>query len=137
MHALRNIHAALVPGGMLVDTQPISAYPPVTANGAELGRLDMREWLETIRAVDDQVAVTLTAGLYTPVHDRELTVTSTFDDGPDCLEIAGSGKAPASHHCSQLNSQRRTSTSLSNSRSAFACYDERQTARRRRGYPDR
>ena len=90
MHALRNIHAALVPGSMLVDTQPISAHPPVTVNGAELGRLDMREWLETIRAVDDQVAVTLTAGLYAPVHERELTVTSTFDDGPDCLEIAGS-----------------------------------------------
>ncbi len=90
MHALRNIHATLVPGGMLVDTQPISAHPSVTANGTELGKLDMREWLETISAVDDQIAITLAAGLYAPVRERELTVTSTFDDGPDCLEIAGS-----------------------------------------------
>jgi hypothetical protein len=90
VHALHNIHAALAPGGMLIDTQPISAHPPVTANGVELGRLDMREWLETIRAVDNEVGVTLTAGLYAPGHHREFTVTSTFDDGPDCLEIAGS-----------------------------------------------
>lgn len=48
MHALRNIQAALLPNGLLVDTQPISAHPRVIANGAELGALDMREWIETM-----------------------------------------------------------------------------------------
>ena len=61
MHALRNIHAALVPGAMLVDTQPVGAQPSVAADGAELGTLDLREWLETIKAVDERIAETLAA----------------------------------------------------------------------------
>jgi hypothetical protein len=55
VHALRNIHAALVPAGKLVDTQPVSARPHVTAKGARVGSLDMREWIETIHAVDERV----------------------------------------------------------------------------------
>jgi hypothetical protein len=88
VHALRNIHAALVPDGLLVDTQPISAHPPVVADRTELGRLDMRDWIKTIRAVDDRVTETVVAGLYEPTVERELVITSTFDDGPDCYEIA-------------------------------------------------
>ena len=90
MHALRNIHAVLVPNGLLVDTQPISPHPRVTADDAELGALDMREWIETIRAVDERVDEAIVAGLYKLTAERELVVTSTFDDGQDCIEIAGS-----------------------------------------------
>jgi hypothetical protein len=86
--ALRNVHAALVPGGLLVDTQPISAHPPVATDRSELGRLDMRDWLKTIRAVDDRVTETVAAGLYELTDERELVITSSFDDGPDCCEIA-------------------------------------------------
>jgi hypothetical protein len=89
VHALRNLHAALVPDGRLVDTQPISAHPSVTADDAELGSLDMREWIETIRAVDERINETLGTGLYELTNEREFVVTSIFDDGPDCLEIAG------------------------------------------------
>jgi hypothetical protein len=89
VHALRNIHSALVPNGPLVDTQPISAHPLVTSNGAELGALDMREWIETILAVDERVNEVIVTGLYDVTDERELVVTSIFDDGPDCLEIAG------------------------------------------------
>lgn len=89
MRALRNIHAVLVPDGLLVDTQPISSRPRVTADGAELGVLDMREWLETIHAVDECIDEPIVAGLYKLTAERELIVTSTFDDGQDCIEIAG------------------------------------------------
>jgi hypothetical protein len=89
VHALRNIHSALVPDGLLIDTQPISAHPRVTASGAQLGALDMREWRGTIHAVDEPVNNTVVTGLYGLTDERELVVTSTFDDGPDCLEIAG------------------------------------------------
>ncbi|HWC44924.1 MAG TPA: hypothetical protein VG868_02315 [Casimicrobiaceae bacterium] len=88
MHALRNIHSALVPNGLLVDTQPISPHPRVTAGGGELGALDMREWIETIQAVDERINETIVTGLYDLTDERELVVTSIFDDGPDCLEIA-------------------------------------------------
>jgi hypothetical protein len=51
VHALHNIHSALIPHGLLVDTQPIAT------------------------------------GLYEVTHQRDILITSTFDDGPDCLAI--------------------------------------------------
>lgn len=89
MRALRNIHAVLVPDGLLVDTQPIGPQPRVAANGDELGTLDMHEWIETIRAVDERVAETVAAGLFEQTDERALVIRDTFDDGPDCLEIIG------------------------------------------------
>jgi hypothetical protein len=86
VHALRNIHAALVPDAILVDTQPVSAHPPVSTDGVELGALDMRDWLETIIAVDELIAETLAAGLYELKHKQQFTVSDTFDDGPECVE---------------------------------------------------
>jgi hypothetical protein len=90
VHALRNIHAALAPGGLLVDTQPLSSHPSVTADGSELGKLDMREWIDTIRAVDERVVDVMTAGLYEVRHEERLVVSDAFDNGPECLETASS-----------------------------------------------
>ena len=87
MHALRNIHVALAPAGVLVDTQPVSARPPVASNGGELGTLDMRDWLDTIHAVDERFAETIAAGLYELEHESWFVVTDTYGNGPDCLEI--------------------------------------------------
>lgn len=89
MHALRNIHDALAPDGILVDTQPVSARPPVAADGGKLGTLDMREWLDTIHAVDERFAETNAAGLYELQHEQRFVVTDTYDNGPECLEIVG------------------------------------------------
>ena len=87
MHALRNIHVALAPDGVLVDTQPVSARPPVASNGGELGTLDMRDWLDTIHAVDERFAETIAAGLYELEHESRFIVTDSYDSGPECLEI--------------------------------------------------
>ena len=86
MHALHNIHAALVPEAILVDTQPVSARPPVAADGATLGTLDMRDWHETIQAVDELIAETIVDGLFELQHESRFVVTDSFDDGPECLE---------------------------------------------------
>jgi hypothetical protein len=86
VHALRNIHAALAADAFLVDTQPVSAQPRVAAGNNDLGRLDMRAWLDTIRAVAERVGETMTAGLYELQHEQRFVVTDRFDDGPDCLE---------------------------------------------------
>ncbi len=87
MHALNNIHAALAPDAIVVDTQPISAHPPVRADGIVLGALDMRGWLETIQAVDRLVAETTRTGLYELEHESWFVVTDTYDNGPECLDI--------------------------------------------------
>lgn len=90
MHALRNIHTALVPDGLVVDTQPIGPQPRVAVESDELGTLDMHQWLETIHAVDERVAETISAGLFEQTDERMLVIRDTFDNGPDCLEITGS-----------------------------------------------
>ena len=84
--ALRRIHSALKPGGLLVDTQPLSPRPPVRAGGVRLGELDMREWSETIAAVDrlfDQVI----DGLYLLETEQRFVVTDTFDTGHEFTEL--------------------------------------------------
>jgi len=86
VHALRNIHAALAPDGLLVDTQPISARPRVAAENGELGRLDMRDWVDTIRAVDERSAETIAAGSFEIQHEERFIVTDSFDHGRECLE---------------------------------------------------
>jgi hypothetical protein len=90
VHALRNIHTALAPDGLLVDTQPISAHPRAVAGEVELGRLDMREWVDTIRAVDERSRETIAAGLFELQHEERFTVTDSFDDGHKCLETVSS-----------------------------------------------
>ena len=87
MHALRNIHAALAPDGILVDTQPVSASPPVASDGGELGSLDMHDWLDTIHAVDERFAEMIAAGLYELEHESWFVVTDTYDNGLECLGI--------------------------------------------------
>jgi len=89
VHALHNIHAALATGGILVDTQPVSALPPVAARGVTLGTLDMRAWLETIQAVEELVSETIGAGLYELQHESRFVVTDAYDNGPECLEVVG------------------------------------------------
>ena len=87
MHALRNIHSALVPGGITVDTQPVSPRPTVTANGVELGTGDLREWVTTVRSLDRRAALMMDDGYYRVVHEERFMVTDSFSSGVECLEI--------------------------------------------------
>ena len=86
MNALHRIHAALVPGGLVVDTQPVSAHPPVEAGGIELGTLDMREWQRTVAAGDRIAAGTIGGGLFSVAAERRFVVADTDDDGPAFVE---------------------------------------------------
>jgi hypothetical protein len=86
VHALREVHRVLVPGGLLVDTQPISPRPVVEADGARLGTLDMRDWRSTIDAVEQQVQRIVADGLFKIDAERSLVVTETFDNGPELVK---------------------------------------------------
>jgi hypothetical protein len=87
VNALRRIHAALVPGGIVVDTQPISAEPPVEAHDARLGTLDMREWARTIDAVDRSILQAIADGLFALHGERSCVVVDEFDSGDEFVEI--------------------------------------------------
>jgi len=86
VNALRRIHAALIRDGFLVDTQPVSARPPVQAGNRRLGTLDMREWRKTIEAVDELVSCAVDDGLYVTVDEHRFLVTDTFESGHELVE---------------------------------------------------
>jgi hypothetical protein len=85
VHALRNIHAALVPGGVVIDTQPVSARPPVESDAGPLGTLDMSEWAQLIHEIDARTFETIDAGLFAIDAESWLTVTDDYEDGEDFL----------------------------------------------------
>jgi hypothetical protein len=99
VNALRKIHGALVAGGVVIDTQPVSRHPPVETDAGELGTLDMSEWARTIEEVDRLTERTVNAGLFTVVDQRRFSVTDHFDTGAEAVaevrEWAGTHVDPA------------------------------------------
>ena len=87
--ALERIHAALDEGGVVVDTQPVSARPPVVGTNGQLGMLDMREWAKTIASVDARIVETVGHGLFSVVADEHVVVTDAYDDLAEFVEEAG------------------------------------------------
>jgi hypothetical protein len=86
VNALRRIHAALVMGGVLIDTQPISPRPAVETSAGRLGTLDMRDWCKIINAVDQRVAQTIEEGLWANEGEHRYVVTDTFGSGGELVD---------------------------------------------------
>ena len=84
--ALERIHAALDEGGVVVDTQPVSARPPVVGINGQLGTLDMREWAKTIASVDARIVETIDRGLFSVAADEHVVVTDAYDDLAELVE---------------------------------------------------
>lgn len=97
--ALERIHTALDDGGVVVDTQPVSAQPPVVGANGPLGELDMSDWAETIAAVDARIMETVERGLFSVAADRMVVVTDDYDSGAEFVaetrEWAGTRVPPA------------------------------------------
>ena len=85
--ALTRIHDALVPGGTLVDTQPVSLRLPVAVGGDPAGELEDEAWLEMVAAVDAELEKALAAGLFEPRHEERYTVVHEFGSGEECLNV--------------------------------------------------
>jgi hypothetical protein len=84
--ALRKIHAALIPNGLLVDTQPVSPRPAVSVGSDVIGALNMRNWLRTIDAVDRRVAQTVAAGSWAHAGEDRFIVVDTFENGAELAD---------------------------------------------------
>ena len=87
MNALRKIHRALVPGSLVVDTQPVSAHPPVESENGTLGTLDMSEWARTIETIDRVVEQTVAGGLFELELERRFVVTDDYADGAELVAV--------------------------------------------------
>lgn len=79
MHALRNIHRMLVPGGSLLDLQPIPPDPSLYAGGALLGRVDQRQVWERFGKTEIGVDAAVGEDLYTLESELEFDVVERFD----------------------------------------------------------
>jgi hypothetical protein len=84
--ALRKIHEALIVGGHVIDTQPVSPQPPVECDSSDFGRLDMSEWARTIDEIDGLIQQTIRDGLFALIDQHSLTVTDQFDTGRELVE---------------------------------------------------
>ena len=85
--ALTRIHAALVPGGVLVDTQPVGPRLPVTLDGEPIGELEDEEWLEIVAAIDAEIEQVLAAGVFELRHEERYSVVHEFGSGRECLDV--------------------------------------------------
>jgi hypothetical protein len=83
VNALSQIHASLVAGGLVVDTQPVSAQPRIEAQGSDLGTLDMRDWARTIATIDGQLERAIGDGLFALDAERRFVVIDGYDDGAE------------------------------------------------------
>jgi hypothetical protein len=86
VNALHRIHAALVPGGLVIDTQPISDWPLVRTDDGDLGRIDMEGWIELVWAVDERIAEVVDAGLFRLEKKPGFMVVDSFPNGPALAE---------------------------------------------------
>jgi hypothetical protein len=86
VNALHQIHQALEPAGLVIDTQPISARPPVESRSGPLGTLDMREWARTIAVIDGQIQKTLRDRRFRLLDVRHFVVTDEYDNGSELIE---------------------------------------------------
>jgi hypothetical protein len=64
VHVLRNVHAALVPRGQLLDVHPLGHDIPIRAGSHGVGFVDARAFARVVDAMDDLVAETIAAGLF-------------------------------------------------------------------------
>ena len=88
--ALTRLHAALVPDGVLVDTQPVSLRLPVALEEEPIGELEDDEWLEMVAAVDTELEKALAVGLFELTHEERYSIVHKFGSGDECLEVVGS-----------------------------------------------
>jgi hypothetical protein len=86
VNALRNIHAALVPGGMLVDIHPIPPAEQAEAAGQILGRLDEREFFGLARSSEQALE---SCGVFELEAGVERDVLERFDTVEEFFEIVG------------------------------------------------
>jgi hypothetical protein len=87
VNALRKIHDALAPGSLLIDTQPVSAHPPVESDGGILGALDMSDWARTIATIDEVVEQVLGDGSFELERERRYVVTDDYADGDEFVSV--------------------------------------------------
>ena len=88
MHVLRNVHQALVGGGLLLDVHPLGADIPVRAGSHGLGFVDARRFARIVDAMDACVDAVVEEGLFGEVRTLRRHVAERFETAAEALEHA-------------------------------------------------
>jgi SAM-dependent methyltransferase len=83
VHALRQIHRALVPGGILLDMHPIRPATRAEIGGVSLGDFDDAEFFEIVDATEKPLAET---DLFALEDEVEFEYLERYDDAEELLE---------------------------------------------------
>jgi SAM-dependent methyltransferase len=83
VHALRQIHQALVPGGVLLDMHPVPPSTRAEVQGRSLGDFDDAEFMELVAAAEAKIEH---SGLYTRESELEFDYLERYDDPAQLLE---------------------------------------------------
>ena len=83
MHALRQIHQALVPGGVLLDMHPVPPSTRAEVRGESLGEFDDAAFMELVAAGEAKIEG---SGLFTRESELEFDYLERYDDPVQMLE---------------------------------------------------
>ncbi len=87
MHALRQIHRALVHGGLLVDMHPVPPSTRIEVRGESLGELDDSEFWELVTATE---APLWELDLFALDDELEFDWLERFDSADELIEAIAS-----------------------------------------------
>jgi hypothetical protein len=82
VHALRQIHQALVPGGALLDLHPIPPSTRAEVQGTSLGEFDDSEFMELVTNGEAEIE---RSGLFAQESEVEFDYLERYDDPAEML----------------------------------------------------
>ena len=88
MHALRRIHQALVPGGVLLDMHPVPPSTRAEVDGRSLGEFDDAEFMQIVANAEAELERT---GLFERGSEVEFNYLERYDDPAQLLEDVKDG----------------------------------------------
>jgi SAM-dependent methyltransferase len=83
VHALRQIHQALVPGGVLLDMHPVPPSTRAEVQGRSLGDFDDAEFMQIVADAEAEIE---RGGLFTRQSEVEFDYLERYDDPAQLLE---------------------------------------------------
>jgi hypothetical protein len=88
VHALRQIHQALVPGGVLLDMHPVPPSTRAEVDGTSLGEFDDAEFMQVVASAEAELERT---GLFARESELEFDYLERYDDPAQLLEDVKDG----------------------------------------------
>jgi SAM-dependent methyltransferase len=83
VHALRQIHRALAPGGILLDMHPVLPATRAEVGGVSLGDFDDGEFFEIVRATEKPLAE---SELFVLERELEFEYLERYDSADELLD---------------------------------------------------